>query len=383
MRLSLTQLVYLICFIQLVTFCIFLIRNVKRCKPNRYLSLFFLAQFILVGRQLTGLFCEPEIQKFIYNLSYPAFWVVVPLVVMYIQSSLSSDFRFTKFHLLHYIPATLVFIYCFSLALQLYLEDRGVPSYITKKENRIVGQVFAYSMYIYFLIYTLWTLKILKFYKSSGELNRNQKKAKTVRWLNIFVYSFFVSWLINAVIIYAFNLNWLPYTSTLAPFILILPFFIFFNIVFYMAWENPRLFITTEEKTRDNLIETDKVKLKTHITQLLDHMMKEKPYLDPDLSMNRLSEQVCIPVKDLSRAINIKFNQNFNDFINYYRTKEVTDVLSSSDKLDTDLVSLALDCGFNSKASFFRIFKKNTGLTPGQFFDNTQLKKQELLIEAC
>jgi AraC-like DNA-binding protein len=383
MNISITQLVYLICFIQVLTFSIFLIRNIKKCKPNTYLAIFFVAQLIIVGRQFAGLFCEPEIQNYIYKLTYPSFWVVVPSVIMYIQSTIFSEFRFAKFHLLHFIPSTLMFIYCLTYALQLYMQDQGMMSLISFKENDIMEKISAYSMYIYFLIYTLWTLRIIRHYKSAEDSSRYQKRVKTIRWLMLFVNSFFVSWLVNAIIIYAYNLKWLPETSTLAPLIMILPFFIFFNIVFYIAWENPRQFIVSEERTRDYLIETDEKKFKKYITQLSNYMSSDRPYLDPDLSMNRLAEQLRIPIKDLSRIINSRFNQNFNDFINYYRTKEVTDALSKSDKLDTDLVSLALDCGFNSKASFFRIFKKNTGLTPRQFFDNIQFKKQEVLSEAC
>lgn len=379
MSISLTQLVNIICFIQVLTFCIFLIRNIKRCSPNLYLAIFFIAQLIIVGRMLAGSFCKDEMQKYIYLLSYPVFWVVVPSVLMYIKSTLISDFRFTRFHLLHFLPAALVFLYNLTFALKLYMQDRGVNSLMSNLGNKSVGEIFMYLMYIYFLIYTLWTLKIVRLYKATQDHSKIHKKAKTIRWLKTFVYSFFASWLINAIIIYAYQLNWLPLT----PLILILPFFIFFNIVFYFAWENPRPFIYSEEKIRNHLIEPEQAKLKKYISQLLDYMIVEKPYLDPDLSMNRLSEQVRIPVKYLSGIINSEFNQNFNDFINFYRTKEVTEALSKSDKLDTDLVSLALDCGFNSKASFFRIFKKNTGLTPRQFFDNTQLKHQEMIAEAC
>jgi AraC-like DNA-binding protein len=277
----------------------------------------------------------------------------------------------------------LVFLYCAAITVQINLENKGLTPLINNNVILLVEKIFAFSMYIYFLIYTLLSLRLIKKYNLSESTGKIQRKQKPVTWLKLFIYSFFISWLINAVLIYAFHLHLLSNAFTIVHLIIILPFFIFFNVIFYFAWENPKPFISSEEKNREPLTNSDLERLKKKTDQLINYIVQEKPYLDPDFSINRLSEQVGISVKDISRAINTRFQQNFSDFINYYRTKEVIETFTNSDKLDTDLVSLALDCGFNSKASFFRIFKKNTGLTPRQYFENIQFMKQELLSEAC
>lgn len=69
----------------------------------------------------------------------------------------------------------------------------------------------------------------------------------------------------------------------------------------------------------------------------------------------------------LSKAINQGFGKNFNDFVNEYRISEVKDRLGKSDLDRMTLLGIALDSGFNSKATFNRAFKKYTGMTPNQY----------------
>lgn len=370
MNISFTQLINLICFIQVFAFCIFLVRTINKSKPNIYLALFFFAQLILVGRQLSGILFGKEISQYLYLISFPVFWIVVPTVLLYIQSMLIPSFRFTSKHMIHFIPSIIIMAYCIYYALQLHFKGFWTLPVINENHNIRIWKILLLIMYLYFFVYTLIALNIIKHFKIQTVNNKNLKIEKSITWLKIFVNGFFISWLINAIIVYSLQFNWLPEAFKLAPFMYILPFFLFFNIVFYLAWENPQFFLYYVED-RTNLISCQNNQKYIKLTdKLVEFMEIQKPYLDPELTVGKMSEQIKIPYKDLSRIINQNFNQNFNDFINYYRTKEVVGHLSNIDKLDTDLVSLALDCGFNSKASFFRVFKKNTGLTPKQCFKN-------------
>ena len=58
---------------------------------------------------------------------------------------------------------------------------------------------------------------------------------------------------------------------------------------------------------------------------------------------------------------------NFFDFVNRYRVEEVKQCLSNPAKDKDNIVTLALDAGFNSKSAFYAAFKKLTGMTPNQF----------------
>ncbi|MBL7738864.1 MAG: helix-turn-helix transcriptional regulator [Chitinophagaceae bacterium] len=118
----------------------------------------------------------------------------------------------------------------------------------------------------------------------------------------------------------------------------------------------------TEEKQAKP--DTDKWK-----QQLLICMEKDKPYLEPELSLNDLAKRLGTNTSVLSKVINDGTGRNFNDFINSYRVQEVIQKLKEGEQKTQTLLGIAYDCGFNSKATFNRSFKKVTEKTPKEFIE--------------
>ncbi len=96
-------------------------------------------------------------------------------------------------------------------------------------------------------------------------------------------------------------------------------------------------------------------------------MVEKKPYLDPKLSLHKLSKIHQISSSRLSQIINSQSKTNFHDFVNHYRVEAVKKQLLTEDLTKYSIIGIAEDCGFNSKASFNRVFKKLAGMTPTQF----------------
>lgn len=86
---------------------------------------------------------------------------------------------------------------------------------------------------------------------------------------------------------------------------------------------------------------------------------------EPELSLARLSRLLGANSGRLSRAINPGLGMNFSNFVNGLRAEGVAQALEAGS--DHDLLSLALDMGFSSKASFNRAFKARFGVSPSQF----------------
>lgn len=101
--------------------------------------------------------------------------------------------------------------------------------------------------------------------------------------------------------------------------------------------------------------------------QIKRYIEKEQRYLDPFFSLDKLSNELGLSVSSLSKIINTHATYNFSDFINNYRVEEVKRLLSSHEFSHYTMTSIGLECGFNSKSTFYAAFKKNTAKTPSEY----------------
>ena len=110
----------------------------------------------------------------------------------------------------------------------------------------------------------------------------------------------------------------------------------------------------------------------------IDTIVKEvlnekKPYLQQRYSLKDLAVDTNIPLHQLSAFINKYWGKNFNDFINEFRVKAIQEAIRQGAHSEKTLLGLAYDSGFNSKATFNRVFKKMTGQSPSQYIARNNL----------
>lgn len=110
----------------------------------------------------------------------------------------------------------------------------------------------------------------------------------------------------------------------------------------------------------DEALEATMAKIQRFVEQ-------EKPYLNSQLTLERFAMRVGLPPRQVSLAINKGFRKNFQEYINYYRILEAQQLLRSPDAASTTVLDVAIQSGFNSKASFNRLFKNQTELTPSAY----------------
>ncbi|WP_344925170.1 helix-turn-helix domain-containing protein [Aquimarina addita] len=147
-------------------------------------------------------------------------------------------------------------------------------------------------------------------------------------------------------------------------------FFTFWLVL--KALYSPKLFrgIPIELKLSKEIMAEKVVKneasdaIKNQIIVLKEYMDTEAPYLNPSLTVQKLAFQTGLPAKELSVLINQHLNQHFFDFINSYRIKKATEILSDTSKKQVTVLEILYEVGFNSKSSFNTAFKKHTGTTP-------------------
>lgn len=106
-------------------------------------------------------------------------------------------------------------------------------------------------------------------------------------------------------------------------------------------------------------------KIQDRLQQLMDD---KKPWLSPDLTLEELSDMLQTDRNTLSAVLNQFVGKNFNSYINEYRIKEAVRLMDTDNNFSID--SIAFDSGFNNRISFYRAFKKETGLSPTTFRKN-------------
>lgn len=113
--------------------------------------------------------------------------------------------------------------------------------------------------------------------------------------------------------------------------------------------------------------------LETIYVMVMRYLNAEAPHLKGQLTLGELSRALQSPQNQISQAINSKSGRNYSDFINSLRVEALIEKLKNPANRKYTIWSLAMDCGFTSKASFNRVFKQYTGATPSDY-QKTELK---------
>ena len=120
-----------------------------------------------------------------------------------------------------------------------------------------------------------------------------------------------------------------------------------------------------EEKYRTNKISVEECKRLAEKLEIVMH--KEKPYINPNLKIADLAISIGTSSHTLSYLFNQYLNRNYYDYINDYRIAEFKRLVEKDEYAKYTLSALSELCGFSSRASFFRYFKKATNITPNEY----------------
>lgn len=298
-----------------------------------------------------------------------------PTLYFYTKSVTNTSFKFSKKDLIHFLPLMLEFIF---YRTAIYrdgadgLYENPIPdiSYVYLSQQWIgVISIVTYSIVSLRLLYKHQIL--LKNYYATLD-------KRSLNWLKIpiIVYgSFFLLWtVVTEIDRFAFDRSLREYYF--------LPVFVGLSII--ATWIGFQGYLRKNESFEalnvlHKAAHSDPVsfeKDQQFIDQLDRLMQHEKPYLNPDLNLTKLSELLEMKPKQVSLKINQNYSQNFYDLINYYRILAFKERLNSSESQKLSILGIAYESGFNSKSTFNHVFKKTTQLTPSQYLKNTENRSE-------
>lgn len=112
---------------------------------------------------------------------------------------------------------------------------------------------------------------------------------------------------------------------------------------------------------------TTQIEASEESKRLLKLMEEYKLYKESDLSLSDVSKATQIPQRNLSQLIKQHTNKNFNQFVNYYRVEEAKRLLKDPEYDNLNMLGIAFESGFSSKATFYAVFKQFVGKTPNAY----------------
>ncbi|WP_298392690.1 AraC family transcriptional regulator [Flavobacterium sp.] len=386
----------LISFTQGIIYSILLLVKAIRTedKSNYWLSFFiFLCSLFIAPWMLgfAGWYDNQPYRDFMFYTPFQHLFFLGPIIFFYTQSLLNPLFKLSKKDFLHFLPGIL---YLFVM-MSFWIYDKFIFKtyyFYEDQADKDFDNWYQYSGFISMTIYFSLSLRYYFKYKKLIVQVASNADDLLFRWIRNYLFAFL-------------SMICIRLTFTIASiFFPVLDsyqgtwwFFLMFSVVLYYiavtGYSNaviskiafklsvlnnqPTYLLSSNAVTEETVIdiehetfeETNSPEIALWKSKIETLIQREKLYQNPELTLTDLAKKLETNASVISKTINQGFQMNFNDCINNYRIEAVKNSFANGDHKKSTLLGIAYDCGFNSKATFNRAFKKNTGTTPKEYLN--------------
>ena len=363
----------------IITFFLAFILLSKSNKTNADKVLFFWLIGIGINLSLYYLIFSEKYWQYPYLLGFslPLPLIHGPFLYLYTASA-TNQLKKWKIELLHFLPVIISFFSLFNF-LQLPNETKIL---VFKNEGRGYEALLIFTLIAIIcsgIIYVIWSLLLLKKHKKNILNQFSYSEKINLAWLRYLIYGIGLIWIFiilgNDKLIY----------TVVVLFVIFIGYF-GINQVGIFTKKNQLIdnksIIQNEinQPFDDEIIKENKPSkyLKSGLNQeaafeiyevLKTRMTKEQLYVNSELTLVELAQILDVYPNNLSQVINTFEQKNFYDYINTKRVELFLKLVAIPENKKYTILSLAFECGFNSKSSFNKYFKKVTNMTPSEYLN--------------
>ena len=295
-----------------------------------------------------------------FHLMHFPFWLLYgPLVYCYVRRVITGRW-FQRSDLLFALPPFLMIVLLWDFYTLTGLQKMEVM------ENGLAGDYILFPSYgIWIVIPLMFFYALLTYLRFGPSRNPSWRQNRWIRWF-VGAYLGFVTAFSGYIALV--RLGWMDPSL---DYWVDLGIVIFIGLLVYFGLRHPRFF---EGKRDEKKVYVKYRKtglgpaLSRDLAQKLSRIMEQdRLYLKPDLRLDDLAQAMGLTRNNTSQLINEQFNRSFFDFINEYRVREAQRLLQTNKHGSKTISGVAYEVGFNTRASFYKAFRKFSERPPADF----------------
>lgn len=357
----------------IITSFLSIILSTKKEKSIADKILFLWLCVILVQLILFSIISSKEYLKFPYilGLEIPFPLLHGPLLFLYTLALTSVQFSIPRI-LLHFLPFAIGIISIIPFLI-LSLEEKILVYQNEGEGFETISTVIFIGIIFSGITYSVLSLRALAIHKKRIKDNFSSIEKINLQWLLRLVFGLSFIWVL------VFFADDKIIFSSVVLFVVFIGYYGIKQVGIFTNKNALELSLTIESK---EIIEqyiaepqipkyeksalTDS-QLKAIHGELVQLIKQKKLFLTPELTLTMVAEELEIHPNILSQVINTVEQKNFFDYVNTLRIEEFMERIAKYDYQKYTLLSLAYECGFNSKTSFNRNFKNLMGKSPSEY----------------
>ena len=379
--------VLLIFFFNAVIFSYLLLKKgvSENKKHSKWLAAFiFLGGLYICPFMLgyAGWYSIKSYREFLFFIPFQQLFLIGPVFFFYVKTLLNRNFKLTQKDFIHFLPAIVYFIY----SLIVFISDKLIlDEFYFYADGKDKDLDFWYQMagLISMLFYLFMSLTYYLSYRKLSLQEVSFANEVAFKWIKHFTIAFSLI-LVLRVLFFILNPEWGAFGSKYWYYLCFSILLMYISITGYSNTIKTTIKLDSNllvkfepsgnDKSGDTKNESGEALALHEWKDKITHLFEaEDVYKNPNLTLTDLASLLNTNRNIISKAINQEFKMNFNDFVNEKRAEAVIEKLKNGEHSNNTLLGIALDCGFNSKTTFNRAFKKHTGTAPKQFIAKNQL----------
>ncbi|MBB6004267.1 AraC family transcriptional regulator [Arcicella rosea] len=396
--------ILLIFFVHGIVFSLLLLKKgvQHQSKESFWLSLFiFLSSLYIAPFMLgyAGWYSKQPYRDIMFYIPFQQLFLLGPIIFFYVQSLLNKSSQLFQKDFIPFVPAIAYFIY----TLIVFITDKLVLHqyyFYADERDKDLSTWYQVAGLFSMMYYVFLSLRYYAIYKKIAFQVVSFAETILFNWVRQYLIALLVI-LSLRVLFFILNPEWDEFGNKFWYYLCFSILFYYISISGYsnaiktvIPYQASSLFnhdssyLLHEEKgyemneiIKELVNETDAITI-TDIEiwkqKIEDLMIVDKAFENPILTLTDIAEKLATNPKQISQVVNQGFNMNFNDFVNSYRIEAVKEMLKNGEHKKQTLLGIAFGCGFNSKSTFNRTFKKQTSLSPKEYINKLENTAKDL-----